>query len=106
VINQAPAARMAMPAGESPRLASVATAYPNPTADGRFRIALPQAVEGELTYELTTITGLRVAKGALQFTHPETILELDFSRQMSASGMYYLRLEGKNLKHQLRVVRQ
>jgi hypothetical protein len=103
--NPAAAARMALPAWESIPLSSVITAYPNPTTDGRLRVVLPQAVEGEIAYELTTITGISVAKGKLKHPGPGAILELNFSRQMSARGLYYLRLEGQRLKHQLRVVR-
>jgi hypothetical protein len=106
VINQAAAARMAVPAAPETRSNAGVMTYPNPVTEGRFQVALPRPVEGQVAYELTTITGVRVAKGNLQLSRPQSILDLNFTREMQASGMYYLKLEGSEMKYQIRVVRQ
>jgi hypothetical protein len=97
---------MAVPAAPETRSNAGVMTYPNPVTEGRFQVALPRPVEGQVAYELTTITGVRVAKGNLQLSRPQSILDLNFTREMQASGMYYLKLEGSEMKYQIRVVRQ
>ena len=71
-----------------------AVAYPNPSADDRYVVALPQPLTGPLKYVLRSALGAAVDSGELQLGQPTTTLPFDFSRQMQSGGVYYLLLEG------------
>ena len=71
-----------------------AVAYPNPSADDRYVVALPQPLTGTVKYVLRSALGAAVAAGELQLGQPTTTLPFDFSRQMQSGGVYYLLLEG------------
>jgi hypothetical protein len=85
---------------------TVATAYPNPTSRGHIQVVLPHPVQGNLQYILVSPLGAEVASGELNLAKGATELELDLSRQMRATGIYYLRLEGQGLQAVVKVVRQ
>jgi hypothetical protein len=85
---------------------TVPAAYPNPTGDGRIMVVLPHPVEGNLQYSLVSPLGAEVGGGILRLPEPTKEVELDFSRRMQASGVYYLRLRGQGLQTVLKVVRQ
>jgi hypothetical protein len=95
-----------MASAAAQRLGKALMPFPNPTNDGRFQVTLPEAVEGELSYELITITGVSLAKGKRQLNQSASILDFDFSGQMQTAGMYFLKLEGNNLKTQLKLLRR
>jgi uncharacterized repeat protein (TIGR02543 family) len=80
-------------------------AYPNPSPTGRFTIQLPMEVRGEVAYTLESAIGVKLAAGTLQVGQPTSVLALDFSRQMTVEGLYYLRLAGYGLEKPLRLMR-
>lgn len=80
--------------------------YPNPTSEGKIKVVLPRQVQGELTYTLVSLLGAEMAGGELSLSKPTTEVEFDFSRQMQATGVYFLHLKGQSLQTVLRVVRQ
>jgi hypothetical protein len=108
VVDGTSAARLATPAitWEPERFGSKLMPFPNPSFDGRFQVLLPEAVTGEIAYELVSASGARLTKGNLQLSKLESVLQFDFSRQMQHTGLYYLRLEGAQLKHRLKLMRQ
>ena len=71
-----------------------AIAYPNPSPDDRYLVALPQPLEGRVKYVLRSELGLVIATGQVQLSRPTSVLTFDFSRQMQSAGVYYLLLEG------------
>ncbi|SHJ59651.1 hypothetical protein SAMN02745146_3475 [Hymenobacter daecheongensis DSM 21074] len=80
-------------------------AYPNPSADGRYRIVLSEPVQGSIAYALCTGVGAQLAAGTLAGGPATTVLALDLARQLPAGGIYYLHLRGKKLNAQVKVVR-
>ncbi len=103
VINQAAVgmASEALPVVH-PRL----LAYPNPLSDGRFKVWLSEAFQGAVSYVLVSQSGIILTQGQLTLNQPESILPFDLSRQMGIPGVYYLRLDGKNLKGLIKLERQ
>ncbi|TGE17332.1 T9SS type A sorting domain-containing protein [Hymenobacter elongatus] len=81
-------------------------AYPNPSADGHYQVVLPEAVQGSVHYTLLSAVGALVAEGTVPVAQATTLLPLDFSRQLPAAGLYYVRLQGKKLNAQLKLVRR
>ncbi|GAB2867598.1 beta strand repeat-containing protein [Hymenobacter ruber] len=75
--------------------------YPNPTDDGRLWVALPDDVEGPVAYSLVSVLGAKLASGQLT----GTVQPLDFSREITTSGLYYLLLKGRNQRAQIKLVR-
>ena len=71
-----------------------AMAYPNPSADDRYVVALPQPLTGTVKYVLRSVLGATVGSGELRLGQPTTALPFDFARQMQSGGVYYLLLEG------------
>ena len=105
VTNQAAratAATAAAPARSS--LVQTATAYPNPSADGRFSLRLPEALQSAVHYRLLTALGATVATGTLPDNAP--VHRLDFSHEISAAGLYYLLLENNHAAARLKLLRQ
>ena len=96
------AATAAVPARSG--LAQTAAAYPNPSADGRFSLRLPEALQGAVRYRLLTALGATLATGTLPADAPEQ--RLDFSREINAAGLYYLLLENDHAAAQLKLLRQ
>ncbi|WP_167856769.1 InlB B-repeat-containing protein [Hymenobacter aquaticus] len=97
VINQVTGAKAAPTATAAPvRLAaSTLQVYPNPTATGRFTVLLPDLLQRELSYTLTTEAGTLLARGKCAPAGPATRLTFDFSAQMPTAGVYYLHLANK-----------
>lgn len=79
--------------------------YPNPAPDGRVTVVLPSPYKGELQYSLFSLQGKRLTSGTLPLATPTSILPLDFSSIMRATGIYLLRLEGNGMKVQLKLIR-
>ena len=96
VIDQA--ARMAtsttaLPAkAAAARAGEEASAYPNPSPDGRFYLRLPADFGADGRYRLVTALGVTVATGTLAAEAPALQL-LDFSAAQLATGVYYLLLD-------------
>lgn len=72
--------------------------YPNPSDKGRFTVLLPEKFEGEIFFTLVTLTGNKLMSGKLLLKRPAKMLTFDFSREMTAGGVYFLNLESKNQK--------
>jgi hypothetical protein len=108
VVNRGSAARRTITATvqEALQPGAVLLPYPNPTSDGRFQVLLPEAVAGEIAYELVSATGASITKGKLQTGPVGSVLEFDLSRHMQNSGLYYLRLQGPGLNRQLKLQRR
>lgn len=66
-------------------------------------MVLPAAVQGRISYTLISALGARVGAGTLTLNQLPADLALDFSSQLPAAGLYYVRLEGKNLNAQLKI---
>jgi hypothetical protein len=98
-MEQAPEAA---PTGLAPRL----TLYPNPTSDGRLQVQLPGEVQGSLSYLLLSAVGRKLAEGTVNLNKAGTLLEFDFSRQLRASGLYYLKLEGVTGQQTFKIMRK
>jgi hypothetical protein len=86
---------------ETPRLA----VYPNPSVDGRYNLSLPGRLTGAISFVLVSPTGATLKEGKLMLFKAQQILQLDFSREMRTSGTYYLKLQGKNMQHTLKLMR-
>ncbi|TGE14053.1 InlB B-repeat-containing protein [Hymenobacter elongatus] len=82
-----------------------ARAYPNPSYDGRFVVALPAAEAGTITYTLVSALGSMVASGAQPVDAQAGELVLDWSGQMLAPGVYYLSLKSPALTTRLKLLR-
>ena len=85
---------------------SAARAYPNPSPDGRFTVALPKSLHGDIGYKLVSALGATVSEGKLNGTPQNASLKLDFSRQIQAAGVYYLHLTGPQGQAHLRLLRE
>jgi uncharacterized repeat protein (TIGR02543 family) len=79
--------------------------YPNPSSTGHFHLRLPDTFSGEVRYTLLSVVGATVGRGS--FAMPETpgVLDLDLSQLMTATGVYYLRIEGPNGPSQVKLLR-
>ncbi|GAB3844788.1 hypothetical protein GCM10028822_02440 [Hymenobacter terrigena] len=75
--------------------------YPNPTRDGRLWVLLPDDFQGPVAYSLVSVVGARLASGQLTGTNQQ----LDFSRETTASGLYYLLLKGPTQRAQIKLMR-
>ncbi|GAC1372836.1 MAG: hypothetical protein NVSMB30_14100 [Hymenobacter sp.] len=85
--------------------ADPAVAYPNPSGDGRFSVRMPAAFHGPVRYHLLTVLGATVASGTLPSDNAPPAQLLDFSRVMSATGIYFLLLENNLLTTQLKLMK-
>ena len=81
------------------------SAYPNPGNNGHYTVSLSKQVEGKIFYTLLSLTGTRMSGGTLLLQKPTSLLNFDFSREMSSSGIYFLQLEGKDMKGQIKLMR-
>ena len=102
--NQAARVAAATAASSTKSALVPATAYPNPSADGRFCLRLPDALQGAVHYRLLTALGATVATGTLPAD--AAVQYLDFSREINAAGLYYLLLENNHAAAQLKLLRQ
>lgn len=80
-------------------------AYPNPSDKGRFTVLLPSKFEGEMTFTLMSLAGNKLISGNLSLKKPTSMLTFDFSREMVASGLYYLQLQSKDQKANVGLMR-
>ena len=80
--------------------------YPNPTHDGRFGLALPEAFEDGASYTLFSTLGSKLATGEITAAQAKSDIQLNYSRQMSASGVYYLHVQGKKQSVYLKLLRE
>ncbi|MGV3639933.1 MAG: T9SS type A sorting domain-containing protein, partial [Adhaeribacter sp.] len=102
-----PAARLALgQEARQPEVLSQARVYPNPTSDGRIRVQLPGPTQGPVRYTLVTALGSTLAEGSLPLEEAGPLLEFDFSGQLPAAGVYYLRLEGSGGRQVFKILRR
>ena len=80
--------------------------YPNPTHDGRFGLVLPEAFEDGASYTLFSALGSKLATGEITPAQAKSDIQLNYSRQMSASGVYYLHVQGKKQNVYLKLLRE
>ena len=80
-------------------------AYPNPNSTGHYTILFPKQMDGQVSYNLLSLSGTRLSGGTLLLKKPTSSVDFDFSRQMNSSGVYYLQLDGKQLKGQIKLMR-
>jgi hypothetical protein len=92
------------PALPDPR--QMETLYPNPTWDGRIKVQLAEKIQGKITYWLVNAVGQKLDEGSINLVQPTRLLGFDFSSQIHTIGVYYLRLEGENLKAVLKIMRE
>ncbi|WP_106928656.1 InlB B-repeat-containing protein [Adhaeribacter arboris] len=79
-------------------------AYPNPTHDGHLTVSLPTKLQGNFSYILFSAVGSKLTSGEINATQ-STRAKFDFSRQMSAAGIYYLRLENATSKEWVKLIK-
>jgi uncharacterized repeat protein (TIGR02543 family) len=103
VVSQA-ARAVVVATGPQPAATTTALAWPNPSADGRFSLRLPEAWQGTVRYRLLSALGATVAAGTLPAN--AAVQVLDFSGTINASGCYYLLLETDHGAAQLKLLRQ
>ena len=84
---------------------STIKAYPNPSNRGPVTVLLPRKFEGEISYTLVSLSGKTLTSGKLTLRTPASNLIFDFSREMMASGLYYLYLENKGQKAEVQLMR-
>jgi uncharacterized repeat protein (TIGR02543 family) len=99
----------ALPANEySGRQAAAlpAQVFPNPSGTGRYQLLLPAGFQGAVSYTLVSALGTRLAGGQLAPALGAAPLELDFSRQMTTAGQYYLLLKTPRQSTRLQLIRQ
>ncbi|WP_066401753.1 malectin domain-containing carbohydrate-binding protein [Flavisolibacter tropicus] len=84
---------------------STIIAYPNPSFDGRYKVVLPKALEGELTYSLVSSTGSELAKGKQNLLKATSVLDFNFSQQTQREGVYYLKINSKSGQLNLKLAR-
>ena len=101
-LNDAVLAQASVKGPQAPRPA----VFPNPTPDGRFRVALDPEWLGNISYTLYSALGAAVAAGQQARTGTATALELDFHGRMQSSGLYHLRLENAGRQTWVRIVRE
>jgi N-acetylneuraminic acid mutarotase len=81
------------------------TVYPNPSTDGRYQVMLPQAMTGDITYSLVSLSGSALVKGKLTLAKPTSVLAFDFSQPMQQAGVYLLQIRNKQELMQLKLIR-
>jgi hypothetical protein len=91
---------------ESPDSPRMRPLYPNPTRDGRIKVLLAEKVQGKVTYSLISSVGQKLAEGSITLVQPTRLLGFDLSNQIRTAGVYYLRLEGTNLKAVMKIMRE
>ncbi len=82
-----------------------AKAFPNPNTNGIYRILLPAGFEGDVSFSLVSLSGNTLRDGKLLVKKPVNMLTFDFSKEMMASGLYYLNLESKEQKILVKLIR-
>ncbi|TGE25107.1 hypothetical protein E5K00_07880 [Hymenobacter aquaticus] len=82
-----------------------ARAYPNPSADGRYTLYLPQRGGQAVTYTLVSALGTQMATGSVAGNAGATI-QLDFARYMQPQAFYYLVLESGGRATRVKLLRQ
>ncbi|MBH8569783.1 InlB B-repeat-containing protein [Microvirga sp. STS02] len=84
-----------------PTSSAIPLAYPNPTGDGRLWVHLPDDFQRPVAYSLVSVLGAKLASGQLT----EATQPLNFSRELTTSGLYYLLLEGRKQRAQIKLIR-
>ncbi|RYU79559.1 SBBP repeat-containing protein [Hymenobacter persicinus] len=86
-----------------PLVSAQCQAYPNPSADGRYHLVLPEALRGEVEYVLLSAVGQPLRKGTLHVSGTGAA-ELDVSAQLNQPGIQYLQLTGTNARAHLKLL--
>ena len=79
--------------------------YPNPVSEGRVTISIGKDIGGKLSYTLRDQMGNRLSSGIMISAHPSSNITFDFSKYMEKVGVYYLQLDGDNLKTVIKLIR-
>ena len=80
--------------------------YPNPSPDGRFKLRLPAAFQQGVSYTLLSVLGSKLAAGKLTPEEAAAVVELNLSRQMPTTGVYYLHLQSSKQSVYLKLLRE
>ena len=80
--------------------------FPNPSADGQFRLMTDRRFLADAGYILLSSSGATLKRGKLPPYIPGTAILLDFSREMRAAGLYILYLTDKDQKVVLKLIRK
>lgn len=80
-------------------------AYPNPSDKGRFTVLLPVKFEGQVSFTLVSSSGTKLTDGMVFLRKSASTLTFDFSREMVASGLYFLNLESNKQKATVELMR-
>jgi hypothetical protein len=89
-----------------PEMAPQLTLYPNPNPNGHLQVRLAGEAQGRLSYSLVSSIGRKLAEGTFNLTKSTNLLEFDFSHQIRAAGVYYLRLRGTNVHQVFKIMRR
>jgi hypothetical protein len=106
--NTTPPAAVAMAPSavqEQPSAEGNAAAYPTPTPTGRVFVRLPETFDGTVRYALCSALGATLARGTLARPANGEALPLDFAPVMTASGVYFLRLEAPHARATLKLLK-
>lgn len=72
--------------------------FPNPSRNAYYNLLLPKNVQGEVLYKLFSSLGVQLTQGKLMLPKAGSPIDLNFSTTIRSSGIYYLHLNGKNVK--------
>ncbi len=82
-----------------------ATVFPIPSRTGQFSLQLSKAFQGKVSYSLVSVLGARVSSGTLLVHDTDSLVPLDFSKQMAADGMYYLLLTNGKAQARIKLIK-
>ncbi|WP_299991843.1 T9SS type A sorting domain-containing protein, partial [uncultured Pontibacter sp.] len=89
----------------SPEAIRAAYVYPNPSSDGRVKLAVFSENHEQLQYSLVNSIGERLYSGTLTKEASSNHVDFDFSEKMKAPGVYFLRVEGPSVKRVFKLMK-
>jgi hypothetical protein len=69
-------------------------------------VQLTGELPGRVSYSLLSSAGSKLAEGTIDLANKSSLLEFDFSGQIRAAGVYYLRVEGANVHQVFKIMRR
>jgi hypothetical protein len=77
-------------------ISEVMNVYPNPNTTGNFNLSLSNEIRGEVKIEVLDPLGMLVVRKTIKVAGSE--ISLDISEIKLKNGIYFLKIEGKNLQ--------
>jgi hypothetical protein len=77
-------------------VSEVMSIYPNPNTTGHFKLSLSNEIRGEAKIEVFDPMGILVVRKTIQTSGSE--INLDIAEIKLKNGIYFLKIEGKNLQ--------